>query len=83
MRVHFGALLSALLPTLQLDAVGETRFSVSLATTAFSKMADVCGMTHSSRMALISGVKNFSLDSPSDVLAAWRMKTHHLRTWRI
>lgn len=69
-RVHFGAQLSAMFPTLQLDAVGEMRLSISLATIAFSEMADVCWMTHSSRMELISGVKNFSLDSPSDVLAA-------------
>lgn len=62
-RVDFGAQLSAMFPTLQLNAGGETPVSISLA-------SDVCWMTHSSRMELISGVKNFSLDSPSDVLVA-------------
>lgn len=68
--VDFGSQLSTMLPTLQLDAGRETGVSISLETFPFSQMLDVCWMTHSNRMELISGVKNFSFDSPSNVLAA-------------
>lgn len=37
-----------------------------------------CWTTHSSRIELISGVKNLSFDSPSEVLAAWKMSASHL-----
>lgn len=66
-RVDFGAQLSAVHPTLQLNAGRETRVSISLASGSCQMLG---GVAHSSRMELISGVKNLSFDSPSDVLAA-------------